>query len=100
VINEELNALKKNKTWELVDLHPGEKAVGNKWAFKIKHDSEGKVTRYKARLVAKGFAQTYGFNYTETFSCSKALHAKTSVFFSCSIGLENRPLGHCNCSFA
>jgi hypothetical protein len=35
-INEELNALERNKTWELVKLPPGEKAVGNKWVFKIK----------------------------------------------------------------
>jgi hypothetical protein len=58
-INEELNALKKNKTWDLVDIPPGDKAVGNKWLFKIKHDSEGKVTKYKAQLVAKGFANLW-----------------------------------------
>jgi hypothetical protein len=52
-----------------VKLPPGEKAVGNKWVFKIKHDSEGKVTKYKARLVAKGFTQTYGYNYTDTKTC-------------------------------
>ena len=67
-INEELDALKSNEAWDLVNLPPGEKAVGNKWVFKIKHDSEGKITKHKARLVAKGFTQTYGFNYTETFS--------------------------------
>jgi hypothetical protein len=56
-INEELDALKRNKTWELVKLPPGEKAIGNKWVFKIKHNSEGKITKHKARLVAKGFTQ-------------------------------------------
>jgi hypothetical protein len=55
VINEELDALKRNKVRELVKLPPGEKVIGNKWVFKIKHDSEGKITRCKARLVAKGF---------------------------------------------
>jgi hypothetical protein len=69
VINEELDALKRNKTRELVNLPPEEKAAGNKWVFKIKHDSEGKITKYKARLVVKGFTQTYGlWVYTETFS--------------------------------
>ena len=44
------------------------KAVGCKWAFTIKHKSDGTIERYKARLVAKGYTQTYGIDYSETFS--------------------------------
>jgi hypothetical protein len=85
--NGELNALKRNKTWELVDLPPGEKVVGNKWVFKIKHDSEGKVIRYKAGLVAKGFTQTYGFNYTETFS-PVVRHSTLRLLLSLAVQLD------------
>ena len=53
----EFDSLIKNKTWELVDLPAGRKAIGTKWVFKTKRDGEGKIERYKARLVAKGFAQ-------------------------------------------
>ena len=42
--------------------------IKNKWVFKIKHDKNGKPTRYKARLVAKGYSQIQGINYDETFS--------------------------------
>ena len=59
----ELDALAKNKTWELVDLPAGRKAVKSKWVFKLKNDG-----RYRAHLVAKGFTQIPGIDYDETFS--------------------------------
>jgi hypothetical protein len=65
---EEMNALKKNKTWELVELPSGKEAVGCKWVYTVKQNCEGKVERFKARLVAKGYSQTYGINYEETFA--------------------------------
>jgi Reverse transcriptase (RNA-dependent DNA polymerase)/Integrase core domain/gag-polypeptide of LTR copia-type/GAG-pre-integrase domain len=67
-MNEELEALSRNKTWELVTLPVGKKTVGCRWVFKIKYKSDGTVERYKARLVAKGYTQTYGIDYKETFA--------------------------------
>lgn len=64
----EYNSLIENSTWKLVELPPGRTAIGCKWVFKAKHDSQGKVNRFKARLVAKGYAQKYGIDYDETFS--------------------------------
>ena len=58
----EYNSLIENKTWKLVELPPGRKAIGCKWVFKPKHDVYGKVERFKARLVAKGYAQKYGMD--------------------------------------
>jgi hypothetical protein len=67
-MKEELLALQKNKTWELVHLPEVKKAVGCKWVFIVKQTPEGKIDRYKARLVAKGYSQTYGIDYDETFA--------------------------------
>ncbi|WVZ92208.1 hypothetical protein U9M48_038291 [Paspalum notatum var. saurae] len=65
---EELRALEKNKTWDIVKLPMGKKVVSCKWVFTVKQTPEGKVERYKARLVARGYSQTYGINYDETFA--------------------------------
>jgi hypothetical protein len=55
-MDEEMAALYANKTWELVPLPEGKKAIGCKWVYKVKHNSDGSINRYKARLVAKGYA--------------------------------------------
>jgi hypothetical protein len=65
---EELAALEKNDTWELVLAPHGKKVVDCKWVYTVKQSPEGKVERYKARLVAKGYSQTYGIDYDETFA--------------------------------
>jgi len=67
-MHEEMEALHKNKTWDLVKLPNGKKVVGCKWVFTIKHKADGSLKRYKARLVAKDFTQTYGIDYEETFA--------------------------------
>ncbi|XP_065880880.1 retrovirus-related Pol polyprotein from transposon TNT 1-94 isoform X1 [Euphorbia lathyris] len=65
---DEMNALDDNGTWDLVHLPVGKKPVGCRWVFAVKVNSDGSVARLKARLVAKGFAQTYGVDYSDTFS--------------------------------
>ncbi|MCO5590783.1 hypothetical protein L7F22_044758 [Adiantum nelumboides] len=67
-MNEEMDALYDNETWDLVPLPKGKKPIGCRWVYKIKHNSDGSVSRYKARLVAKGYAQMYGIDYEETFA--------------------------------
>ncbi|GJT41974.1 retrotransposon protein, putative, ty1-copia subclass [Tanacetum coccineum] len=49
-MKEEMDSLRKNKTWELVDHPGGQKLVSCKWLFKIKEWIEGvQKPRYKAR---------------------------------------------------
>ncbi|GJR07021.1 retrotransposon protein, putative, ty1-copia subclass [Tanacetum coccineum] len=67
-MNVEMQSMKDNEVWDLVDLPPNGKTVGSKWLFKKKTDMDGAVHTFKARLVAKGFTQTYGVDYEETFS--------------------------------
>ncbi|KAL0560874.1 hypothetical protein IC582_001289 [Cucumis melo] len=65
---EEMTALDDNGTWDLVSLPGGKKAISCKWVFSVKVNLDGTVTQLKAHLVAKGYAQTYGINYSDTFS--------------------------------
>lgn len=58
-----MNALKKNGTWEIVDLPREKKTIGCKWVFIVKCQADGSVERYKARMVAKRFTQTYRIDY-------------------------------------
>ena len=67
-MNEEIRALEKNETWEIVEKPKDKKAVGCRWIYTVKYQSDGTLDRYKARLVAKGYTQTYGIDYEETLA--------------------------------
>nr|GFB50904.1 putative retrotransposon Ty1-copia subclass protein [Tanacetum cinerariifolium] len=67
-MNVEMQSMKDNEVWVLVELPSNGKTVGSKWFFKKKTDIDGNVHIYKARLVAKGFTQTPRIDYEETFS--------------------------------
>ena len=57
-----------NGTWGLVHLPTGKKVIGCRWVFTVKVNLDGSVARLKACLVSKGYAQTYGVDYSDTFS--------------------------------
>ena len=67
-MKEEMRALEKNNTWEMVSLPKGKRKIGCKWIFTIKYIIDGILEGYKARLVAKGYTQTYELDYLDTFS--------------------------------
>ena len=55
-MKDEIDSMARNKVWELINLPPQRKSIGNKWVFKIKRQADGSIDKLKARLVAKGFA--------------------------------------------
>ncbi|XP_011014171.1 PREDICTED: uncharacterized protein LOC105118030 [Populus euphratica] len=50
-MDEELSALHKIDTWDLVPPLPGKSVVGCRWVYKIKTNSDRSIERYKARLL-------------------------------------------------
>jgi hypothetical protein len=67
-MKEEMDALEKNKTWDLVELPNDRKVFGCKQVYKLKNGLDDKVESYKERLVEKGYSQKEGINLHEISS--------------------------------
>ena len=52
-MNEEMQALFKNETCDLVPSSPHQKAIGYQWIYKVKHHADDTVNWYKAQLWQK-----------------------------------------------
>lgn len=67
-MDDEMNSLNENQTWNLTPLPRGAAAIPSKWVFRLKKNPDGSIDRYKARLVIKGFKQRKGIDYNQTYS--------------------------------
>jgi hypothetical protein len=67
-MNQEIESIEKNKTWDLVVLHRHKKTIGVKLVYKTKLNEKGQIEKHKARLVDKGFSQQPSIDYGENFS--------------------------------
>ncbi|XP_060182830.1 uncharacterized mitochondrial protein AtMg00810-like [Lycium barbarum] len=67
-MDDEFDALIKNKTWELVPRPPNVNVIRSMWIFTHKEKSNGDFERHKARLVGDGKTQQVGIDCGETFS--------------------------------
>lgn len=47
----EIESMKSNEVWNLVELPNRAKAIGYKWVFKRNKDLLGNIERFKTRLV-------------------------------------------------
>jgi hypothetical protein len=74
-MNEELDQIEKNDTWELVPRPTNKNVIESKWVYKNKMNEQGNIVRNKARLVCKGYAQIEGLDFDETFAPVAILEA-------------------------
>ena len=88
-MQDEMKSLHENKTFELVKLPEGKRALKNKWVFRIKHEEHSLQPRFKARLVVKGFNQRKGIDFDEIFSpVVKMTSIRTVLGLAASLDLE------------
>ena len=67
-MKDEMDSMGSNQVWDIVEFPNSVKAIGCRWVYKTKKDSQGNIERHKARLVTKGFTQREGIDYTKSFS--------------------------------
>jgi hypothetical protein len=67
-MQQEMDSIERNRTWELVDLPAGHHPITLEWLFKLKKNEVRKVVKHKARLIARGFVQQEGIDYDDTFT--------------------------------
>jgi len=92
-MNEELDQIEKNDTWELAPRPHDKNVIGRKWIFKIMLNEYGEVIRNKARIVCKGYAQQEGIDFEETYAPVARLEA-IRIFLSFSSFLTFQSLSN------
>jgi hypothetical protein len=88
-MDEELDQIEKNDTWELVPRPRNKNVIGTKWVFRNKLNEDGQVTRNKARLVCKGYTQVEGIDFEEMFSPVSRMEAIILILaYACSKNIK------------
>ena len=67
-MQEELESLNENYTYELTELPKGKNALRNNWVYKLKPGDGGNPSKYKSRIVVKDFQQKKGVDFNEIFA--------------------------------
>ena len=83
-MDSEVEALVSHKTWTLVPRTADANIVTCNSFLILKYHPNGTIARHKARLVARGFSQSYGIDYTKTFSLLVCLQS-FRVFLSLAV---------------
>ena len=67
-MDEEIECIENNQTWELVDVPNDKDVINVKWIYKTKQDADGNAQKKKARMVARGFTHHPDIDFNETFA--------------------------------
>jgi hypothetical protein len=75
----EIEAHLQDRTWELVQLPLGKRAIGSQWVFKVKCMPEGFIDKYKGQIVVQGYSQIQGIHYNKVFALTVRMAAMRTV---------------------
>ena len=83
-MKEEMNSMRSNEVWDLVELPNGAKAIGYKWVYKTKKDSLGNIERYKlGSLLKDSIKKRRNRLHEDLFSCIKERFTSHNLGFGC-----------------
>ncbi len=63
----EIQSLKNNNTWDIVNMPSNQHVLKERWVYKVKCDAHDQVSRYKAHWVVKGYEQQFDIDYDQIF---------------------------------
>ncbi len=66
-MKDEIQSLKDNNTWDIVNMPSDQHVLKECWVYKVKRDAHGQVSRYKAHWVVKGYEQQFDIDYDQIF---------------------------------
>ena len=89
-MEEEMQALKENDTFDLTITPKDRTVVGGRWVYAIKPGPNNEK-KYKARFVAKGYSQIPGLDYDETFSPTAKM---SSIRILMQLAVEHKLIVH------
>ena len=67
-IAKEIANLKEHEVFTWVPRPPDRNIIDSTWAWKVKPDENGFISRFKARLAARGFKQIYGIDFVDSMA--------------------------------
>ena len=67
-MQDEMDSLQENYTYDLVELPKGKRACRNKQVYKVRIGEVDNTPKYKARIVVKGFKQKKGVDFDKIFT--------------------------------
>jgi len=79
-IKNEIQSLKNNNTWDIVNMLSDQHVLKGRWVYKVKHDAHDQVSHYKAHWVVKGYEQQFDIDYDQIFVSVVKLQTYKTLF--------------------
>ncbi len=76
----EIQSLKNNNTWDIVNVLLNQHVLKECWVYKVKRDAHGQVSRYKAHWVVKDYEQQFDIDYDQIFVSVVKLQTYKTLF--------------------
>jgi len=79
-IKNEIQLLKNNNTWNIVNVLSDQHVLKECWVYKVKCDTHDQVSHYKAHWVVKDYKQQFNIDYDQTFVSVVKLQMYKTLF--------------------